>query len=260
MSTHHHLRRGALAVACAATALTVAACGTGGGSGSGSGSSGVSGSAATKKPGLADEPASTIADKAVSAMKSASSLTMDFNGTIDGSPTKFRMTMSTKGDCAGTMTMGGGTIRLMRVGALVYMKFDDAMWKSQGGKDSEAAKKLIGDRWMKTKATGPDAKDFAQFCDLDQVFGGFEGDTASKKGKPTTFDGTPVIPLIDKSAKKDGERDTAYVALEGKPYILRLVAKGGKEPGSATFSDFDKPVNAKTPAAKDTIDLDTLGG
>ncbi|MGW4839296.1 hypothetical protein [Streptomyces globisporus] len=39
-------------------------------------------------------------------------------------------------------------------------------------------------------------------------------------------------------------------------YILRLTSRGGEEPMTMNLSDFDVPVVAEKPAAKDIVDLE----
>ncbi|MFC8761028.1 hypothetical protein ACFUAG_09975 [Streptomyces sp. NPDC057193] len=43
-----------------------------------------------------------------------------------------------------------------------------------------------------------------------------------------------------------------------KPYVLRVVETGGKEPGTLTLSDFDKPVTAAAPPADQVVDMEQL--
>ncbi|MDX3238019.1 hypothetical protein PV392_20505 [Streptomyces sp. ME03-5709C] len=241
--------RGTLtALGCVAAALTTAACGP------------LGGAAEPASTALADQSAATIGKKSLAAMKTASSMTVALDGVVDGGPMKFHMTMSKSGDCKGDITIEGGNVRLVRVGPALYMKGDDAFWKAQGS-DGATAQDFIGDRWMKTKADGPDNKDFLQACDLNAFLGEMEKDGSEalggKKGKPATVDGTPAVPITG----KDGdETTTAYVATEGKPYMLKIVTKGGKEPGTILLSDFDEPAQITAPAAKDTVDIDKLGG
>ncbi|MEU7244867.1 hypothetical protein ACI2L4_30715 [Streptomyces sparsogenes] len=253
-----------LAALCAVTALALTACGTDGKDGDAgksgqkvSASSKGSPSATSSGSGLEKLSGPEIADKAMKAMKSAKSLTTDLKGTVDGGPMTYHLSSDSEGECAGRLTMGSdGGVELIKTGDMVYMKFDRAFWKSQGGKDGAAAADMIGDRWTKSKATGADAKDFATFCDSDTMLAGFQdGPSAARKGKTTTVDGKPAITLTETEGK---ETYTAYIATEGKPYLLKLVTKGGKEPGTVKFSDFDKPVDAKAPTG-DVVDLDSLG-
>lgn len=246
----HVFKRATIAlVATAAVLGGLAACNPTGGSS-------TAGQQPRKKT-LADLTGPQIATKAIKATKSATSLTMDLEGKSGGEDMTFHMALDTKGDCAGHIKTADGTIQLIKAGATAYLTFDDAYWASQG-QDGQTAKSVIGGRWMKTKATGADAKDLTSSCDLSEVLTGFEGgDTEAKKGALTTVGGVPAITLTE----RDGaEHYTIYVATEGKPYLLKLVTKGGKEPGTLLLSGFNKPVNAKAPAAKDTVDIDKLGG
>ena len=249
-----YLRRNALAALCAALAVGLTGCASTDG---GSGAAGTKAeAAATPKPGLADLSAQRISDRAFAAMRSTTSLTMSLDGIVDGEPTTFRMAIDTASDCVGEMSVDGGTVELVKHGKNIYMKYDDAFWKSQGA-DGRASAELINGRWMKTTSADPDFDDMASTCDLDNFIEEFEsGATDARKGSLTTVDGSPAVPLIEKDGK---ETDTAYIATQGKPYILKIVTKGGKEPGTISFSDFNRPVHAKTPAAKDIIDLASLG-
>ncbi|MDW6062142.1 hypothetical protein SAZ11_34115 [Streptomyces sp. FXJ1.4098] len=254
-----------LAALCAVTALALTACGTDDDKGGTAGKSGESVSASSKATPSAKAPGSElekltgpqIANKAMKAMKSATSLTTDLDGTVDGGPMKYHMSSDNKGECVGNMAFGTeGKVELVKTGDLIYMKFDRAFWKSQGGKDGADAAATIGDRWTKSKASGSDFKDFASACDSDTMLSGFEsGPNLARKGETTTVDGKPAITLTE----TDGDETyTTYVATEGKPYILKMVIKGGKEPGTVTFGDFDEPVDAKAPTG-DIVDLDALG-
>ncbi|GLV79464.1 hypothetical protein [Streptomyces hygroscopicus] len=248
-----------LAALCAATALTLTACGT-----DGTGphkDAPAKGSAPAKEttsaPGIEALTGPQIINRALKTTKSATSLTIDMDAIIDGAPMKYHMSSDNKGECTGRMTVDGGTVRLIKTGHTAYMKYDAAFWRSQGGKDGEAAAKLIGDRWTKADASGADAKDLTAMCDSDQLLAGFSAaDNAARKGGPATVDGRPAITVTE---SEGDETYTAYIATEGKPYLLKLVTKGGKEPGTLRLGDFDRPVGAKAPTG-DIVDLDTLGG
>lgn len=102
-----------------------------------------------------------------------------------------------------------------------------------------------------------DAKDIASFCDLDTVLADFQDvNSDATRGKTTTVDGTPAIVLHEKDGK---DSYTLYVATEGKPYLLKVVSKSAKDPGTVTFGDFNTPVPAEKPAGK-VIDLNEMGG
>jgi len=252
-SMSQHLRRNALTAVCAALAVGLAGCASTGATGT---SATGTKAKATPKPGLADLPAQKISDRAFAAMRSTTSMTMSLDGILDGDPGTFRMAFDTKGDCVGEMTVDGGNVKLIKHGKSVYMKYDDAFWKSQGA-DGKAAAEMIDGRWLKGSISDPDYKDMVSTCDLDDFLSEFEsGATDAKKGPVSTVGGRTVVALIEKDSK---ETNTAYVATQGTPYILKIVTKGGKEPGTISFSDFNQPVHAKSPAAKDVTDLASLG-
>ncbi|MFG2264987.1 hypothetical protein [Streptomyces sp. NPDC048720] len=206
-----------------------------------------------------------IADRALKATTGAASLRMkgevaddESTGTIG-----LDMALDKKGECAGTMSMGGqGKADLIKTGSTVYMKYDEAFLRAQSKgeskADTDAAVDMLAGKWTKMAVKGQDAKDIAGFCDLNSVLAG-AGDVSSDatRGKTTTVDGTPAIVLHEKDGK---DRYTLYVATEGKPYLLRVdSAAGAKEPVHLAFADYDKPVPAQKPAGK-VIDLDALGG
>ncbi|MGN9758127.1 hypothetical protein [Streptomyces sp. SD31] len=80
-----------------------------------------------------------------------------------------------------------------------------------------------------------------------------------KRGE-TEVDGKPTITL---TKEEDGATTNTYVATEDEPYILRVVTKGGGEPGDLTLTDYDKPVSATAPSSEDVVaveELEQLGG
>ncbi|MFG2435069.1 hypothetical protein [Streptomyces sp. NPDC048508] len=204
-----------------------------------------------------------IADRAVKATDGAASLRMkgDVPDDEDGGTIRIDMALSKKGDCAGTLGMGGqGKADLIKTGDTVYMKYDEAFLRAQGKGDSkadtDAVVNMLAGKWTKMSATGSDAKDIAGFCDLDSVLAGAEDvNSNATRGRTTTVDGTEAIILHEKDGK---DRDTLYVATKGKPYLLRVDSTSAKDPGTITFGDYDKPVPATRPAGK-VIDIDKLG-
>ncbi|WP_225838003.1 hypothetical protein [Streptomyces sp. NK08204] len=206
-----------------------------------------------------------IADRAMKATTGASSLRMKGEVADDESKGTIRLDMALdkKGECAGTMGMGGqGKADLIKTGNTVYMKYDEAFLRAQSEgesrADTDAAVSLLAGKWAKMAVKGQDAKDIAGFCDLDSVLGGAgDADSDATRGKNTTVDGVPAIVLHEKEGK---DRYTLYVATEGRPYLLKVDSSAGaEEPVHLSFSDFEKPVPARKPAGK-IVDLDALGG
>lgn len=248
------MRRTALAALCLAAAATAGLTGC---------LSGETKADSKPKGPFAGLSGGEIADRAVKATDGAASLRMkgDVPDDEDGGTIRIDMALSKKGDCAGTLGMGGqGKADLIKTGDTVYMKYDEAFLRAQGKGDSkadtDAVVNMLAGKWTKMSATGADAKDIVGFCDLDSVLAGAEDvNSNATRGRTTTVDGTEAIVLHEKDGK---DRYTLYVATKGKPYLLRVDSTSAKDPGTITFGDYDKPV----PAAKPTgtvLDIDKLG-
>lgn len=241
------------------------ACGTGDDSDSGDGSKrseGKKASSAKSEP-FTGKSGPEIFNSAIKATQGASSLTLGFDlDTTDG-PMKGKMASNLDADCSGNLAIGAdGTVGLIRTGPTVYLKYDEKFLRAQStgepAAETDAVVDMLADRWVKTTADDKDVKDLAAFCDLKSLLAEFESDdNVARKGKLTTVDGKKAITLTE----TDGEaKYTIYVAAEGKPYLLKIEQTGGEDSGTTSFSDYEKPVDAKAPAAEDIVDLDSLGG
>ncbi|MER5984768.1 hypothetical protein [Streptomyces sp. NPDC001787] len=244
------LARTAVNTLCALSVLGLAACGTG--------------SADPKDTGpFADMSGPEVANKALSTTKKAKSLRVAIDVRSADSPVKADFSASSTGDCTGTMSIGAaGTMEIIKTGDTVYTKFDEAMLREQSKgepkADVDAAVKLLAGRWTESKASDPDTEDSIEFCDLDGLLKEFEAnDTAARKAGETEVKGKPALRLTEKDGK---ETYTVLVAAEGAPYLLRVTSEGGEEPTTMDLSEFDEPVVAKKPAAKDIVDLEQPAG
>ncbi|PCG82855.1 hypothetical protein CIB93_27610 [Streptomyces sp. WZ.A104] len=208
---------------------------------------------------FANQSGPEVANKALTATSKVKSLRIGLDMTTSDGRIKADFATSLGGDCTGTMSMGGtGTMEVIRTGDRVYTKLDEALLREQGKgepkADIDAAVKLIAGRWMESKASDPDAEEATEFCDLKAILKEFEAtDNAARKVGPSEVTGKPALRLTEKDGK---ETFTFDVAAEGEPYLLRVTSKGGEEPMTMNLSDFDVPVVAKKPAAKDMVDLE----
>lgn len=273
----HRTTLTALLLAAGATAC-LTGCGSGqdGGdkaSGSTAAPASASASASSTSASASDEPfagltGAEISERALKATTGARSLRMA--GSVpdeeSGGTLKIDIALDRRGDCAGTMSMDGqGEAELIKTGDTLYLKYDErflrAQSKGEPQADTEALVSLLAGRWTSMSAAGADAKEMAGFCDLDQLLedaGGSGDDTPAKvtRGRTTTVDGRPALTLYE----TDGaERSTVYVATEGKPYLLRFESGSEREPGALTFTGYDEPVPAESPAGE-VLDLDGPGG
>ncbi|MFD7467511.1 hypothetical protein [Streptomyces tendae] len=209
-----------------------------------------------------------ISERALKATTEARSLRM--SGTVpdeeSGGTIKIDIALDRRGDCAGTMGMNGqGEAELIKTGDTLYLKYDErflrAQSKGEPQADTEALVSLLAGRWTKMSAGGADAKEMAGFCDLDKLLenAGGSGDDAPAKvtrGRATTVDGEPAFTLYETDGS---ERNTVYVATEGKPYLLRFESGSKQEPGALSFTGYDEPVPAESPSGE-VLDLDGLDG
>ena len=161
------------------------------------------------------------------------------------------MDVSTSGDCQGSMTIKGGTAQILSVDGMAYIKGDEAFWTANAGSQAPAVIAMLGDKWMKT---GSSDDQLAQLCDLDQFLDGMDEDkgTDDALGEVTDVEGVQAIEI---TSKKDGGTTHAWVAVDGKHYIVKLEMEGGDEPGTITFSDFNKELELTAPAADEIVDL-----
>jgi hypothetical protein len=117
-------------------------------------------------------------------------------------------------------------------------------------------------RWMKMPQDMASESGLGDVCDLEAAVAGMEDDKSVRKGMTRGPDaevnGRPAATVVKKKA--DGETITMYVAKEGKPYLLKIHVVGGDEPGTVTFSDYDKPVKAVAPPADEVLDMEKLQG
>ncbi|MEU3604489.1 hypothetical protein AB0E83_03310 [Streptomyces sp. NPDC035033] len=234
-------RRSAAALACAAVALCATAC--------------------DSSPG--DRTGPGILGRAISATESAKSVTVHTDGLSLSVPVKGRVSLDDRGNCTATMTYGtAGTAELIRIGGKdVYLRRDEKLLRVQerhrSPEDLEALLDALGGRWTKPPVDGPDAPDELRLCAGKGIPAGLENgwDDDSAEGEATTVGGRKALKLA-KPVGGDGGTTTVYIAAEGPPYLLKIVATGGEEPGTTTFSHYGRPVEAKAPPAEDVAVTD----
>ncbi|MGA4839740.1 hypothetical protein [Streptomyces sp. G45] len=226
----------AAAAACAAAVIGITGCGSDDGD---------------KDP-FEGMSADKIAKKAVDASKGAGSFKVSGQGEEDGKQVQIDFAVAKSGDCQGkTGSAAQGSGEIVVVDKTSYFKGDEKFWQNTGS--AQMGKKLKG-RWMKS----PGGKD-SETCDKDEMF-----NSAKLKGlkreKDAEVDGEKAAVLTKKTGKK---RFTYYVAMDGKPYFLRIEEKSD-ESTKMTFSDYGTSITVKAPPADQVVDEkdleDLLGG
>jgi len=214
-----------------------------------------------------DLTARQLADQAKDNLLDATSVHLTYTdhseqaGSSRNRPASMDLALDRDGNCAGSLSMGkgGGGVELVKRGDEVWMKPDEAFWKSQvPGGQGEAIAQLFGDRYIHGTTKDALLKGMAQTCDLSafqkDVTGSGDGMKLTK-GKETTRDGVRVFPLDGTEAGKKG---TLYVTADAPHRLVGAVQKGSGTDVELGFSDYGKPVPDKTPPKDETVDVDKL--
>ena len=118
---------------------------------------------------------------------------------------------------------------------------------------------VVGDKWVVMPA---EESEVSEFCDLDSLLDEFaeesDDDKDVSKGETEEVDGEETI-IID-GESDEGDPMKAWIATEGKHYILKLEVTDGEEPGTITFSEFNEDVDVEAPAEDEVIDLTSVSG
>ncbi|WP_030560613.1 hypothetical protein [Streptomyces aureocirculatus] len=191
--------------------------------------------------------ADKIADKASAASKGAGSYRMVGEFKEEGGKNRIDLSVSDAGGCKGSMTSARkGKAEILASGKATYIKAGEDFWKAQTG--SSSVGELAKGRWVKsTEGSSP--------CGQKDMF---KNDNLNKleRKDDAEVDGTKTAVLTRKKGK---ETTTFYVAMEGKPYFLKVDNESGDGPGTVTFSDYGKPVDVKAPPADQVVDPAKLG-
>ncbi|MCM2412532.1 hypothetical protein [Streptomyces sp. RKAG290] len=157
--------------------------------------------------------------------------------------------------CTGTMSGQGAKADVIQVGQTAYVRGDEKFWQNalKGQPGAEKAITRVQDKWVKSQ---PGQAGIEGMCDKQAFLAAMDRDKSErkgmKKGSTSEVDGKKALALEKK--QPGGEKLTLYVAAEGKPYILKSVTAGGKQPGEVTLTDYGKKVDAKTPPADQIVD------
>lgn len=213
---------------------------------------------------LAGRTAQQISDTARHELLAATSLRLRTESTVD--PTRMDLTLDRAGNCTGSVTKGPlGRVDLVKRGDQVWLKPDDAFWKSHlPERESEALSARIKGRYLHGTTADAFLGQLSAACDLatfqQQTAGPDKppaGSPTPVKGEPTVHEGTRVLPI---TKERDGASQTLYVAIEGKHYPRKLTAEADHQSSSILMSDFNAPVRVQTPSADETVEIDALDG
>ena len=241
------MRRAAIGSIGALAVLT--ACSGGGGT-EGGGDDGGGGSD------FAAESASAIEKASIEDMKAINAVHMEGSITQQGNEIGLDLSLTTEGDCAGTVSRGeSGSAEVVTLDGTSWFKPDEEFWRAQAGPAADNIMSQVGDNWVQLPEGD---QSFASFCDLDELLDQIDDDQdkPSEKGETEEVDGAEAITLT-----RDDEQEgtiTVWVAVDDPHHILKVQQEGGDAPGSFTFSEFDEDAAIEAPADDEVITVEEL--
>jgi hypothetical protein len=143
----------------------------------------------------------------------------------------------------GTVTTGGATLQLIRIGKDLYVKGPNLF--------GATAARTIGDHYVKLSASSGTGQSLGAVTDLSQTAdqllnpGGKVGKTVDR----ATVSGNKAVVLTETADNGTGK---LYVANTGSPVPLRIVATGSSA-STLNLTDFGAPVTIKAPAGAVTL-------
>ncbi|MFV0133790.1 hypothetical protein ACLGIH_11215 [Streptomyces sp. HMX87] len=198
--------------------------------------------------GVGKLPADKIQARTRTAAESAPAVRL--SGTVVTSGRTYKLDMRLKPDGGtGSVTAGGRTFRLLRIGEQLFLKADAEFWSSDGGNADAAAAEKLGGKYVTVPQGDPSYKKFIGFADKDVLLDGLltlHG-TVETDGRHRQA-GVRTIRI----SGDQGAGGSLDVSLEGKPYPVRLVRAG--KAGTISFSDWGQDFPLQEPAEDDTLD------
>src|SRR5690349_11203631 len=169
------------------------------------------------------------------------------SGTDGGDKVKLDMTYVGK-TAAGTVTLDGAKLRLLKAQGKAYFKGSDAFYRQAAGANAAQFKQLVNGRWILIDPKGKDGEGLRVFIDRKEFLSGLAAELKGtfEKGKGRRIAGIPCIAVRDASG-------TAWLDTRNGS-LVRLDTGDGQ---GLNFS-YKRARPAKPPAPEDVVDLDSL--
>ncbi|MFG3283398.1 hypothetical protein [Streptomyces sp. NPDC048111] len=198
----------------------------------------------------ADRPAKQLLDDANEAMGALGSVTIDSTEVSASGSNSSHSTTDRKSRCANKTTHahGGGTLEQIRIDETDYVR-PDAAYLRKAGFDAREAQ----NRWIKTPASKAQPGDRLASCPYE-----FRSFGVATKGNRVTVGGREAIEVVVHDESDRNGRFTFSIAVEGKPYILKVFYEGTDRETTTSFGAFDEPLAIRPPAPADVVDGATL--
>ena len=191
--------------------------------------------------GFISKNAAHIVSTAIKNSAAASSFSVD--GTVDqpGSDITLAQSVSASGMSEGTISINGGSVRVVEIAGVGYFNADTKFWTKYAG---AAAAQLLAGRWVYGPMTSSPFSTFKQFLSPRKVITSFFGNAQGpfKKGGTSTVDGQQVIAITGTGS------GTLYVATSDEHFVVLVQATKGSSNGSISFTHYNRPVRPTKPA------------
>ncbi|HET6635178.1 MAG TPA: hypothetical protein VFH77_09125 [Streptomyces sp.] len=207
--------------------------------------------------GVSELSAGTIEKKARAAAEAADSVRLSGTVVSKGQAYRLEMRLKRSGGIGEVSTRGGNTFQLLRVKDELYLKANSEFWiQQEQGADADspskadraAAKKLEG-MYVKVPKGDSAYDQLSSFTRMRVLLDGLltmKGER--ERGETTKVDGVPAVEV-----RADGGRGgTMYVALNGKPYPLRMERGGGA--GTVRLDDWNTKFAMRAPKDEQVVD------
>jgi hypothetical protein len=135
---------------------------------------------------------------------------------------------------------------LVMIGKTVWIKPDDAFWKTNGGND-QAVLAILSGKYIKD-AAGSGLGAMSSLCDMSNWDAHSGQPTGMVKGGKATVDGQPALQIKD-----SGDSASAFVSDTAKPLVVRVVDPSSTG-GTFDFSDYGTVTTLTAPSASQTLD------
>ena len=233
----------------------------------------LAGCGSTGTNGVAKKGAGSIVATAEDAVLNAGSVHIQGQFTSGNQPVALDLRLEKDKGASGTVTIGSEVIELLRVGPDVYVKGDEAFYRSvlsrladpanpapaasPSSAGSPAAGQSPSDNNIAVTAMkinylhiGPSDAQYQTFASLTEprrlLAQIMQGIGALGKDGQKDIRGTKSIVL-------SGAKDTrVYVAIDGQPYLERVLPPGG---GTLDFMDYGTPVTLNPPPPAQVVDI-----
>ena len=243
----------------------------------------LAGCGSTGTNGVAGKGAGSIVATAEDAVLNASSVHIQGQFNSGDQPVALDLRLAKDKGASGTVTIGSEVIELLRVGPDVYVKGDEAFYRSvlsrlgdgstpapsasgsasapaSGSKSSGASPKSAQSSTDNSIAVNAMQINFLHIGPADAQYQTFASLTDPRQLLAQIMQG---IGALGKDGQKDirgtksivlsGAKDTrVYVAIDGQPYLERVLPPGG---GTLDFMDYGSSVTLNPPPPGQVVDI-----